>query len=112
MEKILITIVLKNVPSNLIEEAIIVLKENKEAWSLQKIENRKSKRRKQISKPIKKDYIVKEAELVITNYMEDMDKKKKEKNIENRNIKYKRLKKYAYFTTFIMILQIIINFCS
>ena len=85
------TIVLKDVKSNLIEEAIIVLKENKEARSLNKIENRNKGGKKDL-KPIKKDYI--------------------EKDIENRNLKYKRLKKYAYFTTFFMLMQIIIIFCT
>lgn len=105
------TIVLKDVKSNLIEEAIIVLKENKEARSLNKIENRNKGGKKDL-KPIKKDYIVKEAELIISNYIEDIDKKEKEKDIENRNLKYKRLKKYAYFTTFFMLMQIIIIFCT
>ena len=101
------TIVLKDIKSNLIEEAIIVLKENKEAWSLNKIEN--SKTEKKALKPIKKDYIVKEAELIISNYIEDIDKKEKEKDIENRNLKYKRLKKYAFFTTIMLLIQFFVN---
>ncbi len=102
------TIVLKNVPSNIVEEAILVLKENKKVWALEKINN-KVNENKDI---IKKDYIVKEAEIVVTDYIEKITKKEKENQIKNKNLKYKRLKRYAFFTTFIMIIQIIINFCN
>ena len=69
------TVVLKNIPSNLIEEAIIVFKENKKAWKLQKIENGKNAI-ENTTKPIKKDYIVKEAELIVNQYIDGMEYKK------------------------------------
>lgn len=97
------TIVLKNIPSNIIEEAIIVLKESEEAWKFEKID--KNKTHEGVKKPIKKDYIVKEAELIVSDYIKKVEKNSKERNEKDRNLKYKRLLKYAYFTTGIMILQ-------
>ena len=100
------TVVLKNIPSNLIEEAIIVFKENKKAWKLQKIENGKNSI-ENTTKPIKKDYIVKEAELIVNQYVDGIENKGEEKTV--KNIQYKRLKKYAYFTTIMLLIQFFVN---
>ena len=102
------TIVLKNIPSNIIEEAIIVFKENKKAWKLEKVDNRKNIMDASL-KPIKKDYVVKEAELIVSEYVKEIGNQNKIRNIKNKNIKYKRLKHYAYFTTFLLLLQMIMN---
>ncbi len=99
------TIVLKNIPSNMIEEAIIVLKEGKKAWKFEKID--KNNFYEEAKKPIKKDYIVKEAELVVSDYVKKIEENSKDKNEKDKNIKYKRLLKYAYFATGIIILQFI-----
>ena len=50
-------IVLKNLPSNLIDEAFIILKNNKKIKSLERIENKKTNK---IEKEKTEDYIVKE----------------------------------------------------
>lgn len=50
-------IVLKNLPSNIVEEAIVILKTNKKAKRVQKIE--KSKKTKEQEKKLKQsDYIL------------------------------------------------------
>ena len=105
------TIVLKNLPSNIIDEAIIVLKQDKKAWELKKIENSKENNRLEEKKrPMKKDYVVKEAEMIVADYVKGINNKKKQKEeIKNKNIKYNRLKKYAYISTAIMFLQLIAN---
>ena len=104
------TIVLKNIPSNIIDEAIIVLKQDKKAWELKKIESSKENRLEEKKTPIKKDYVVKEAEMIVADYMKGINNKKKQKEeIKNKNIKYNRLKKYAYISTAIMFLQLIAN---
>ena len=104
------TIVLKNLPSNIIDEAIIVLKQDKKAWELKKIESSKENRLEERKKPVKKDYVVKEAEMIVADYMKGINNKKKQKEeIKNKNIKYNRLKKYAYISTAIMFLQLIAN---
>lgn len=79
-------IVLKNLPSNIVEEAIVVLKGNKIKLP-EHIENKKETGKKNDTK----DYILKEAEMVILNYISNIENKKQSNNkkIEKR---YKRLK--------------------
>lgn len=109
-------VVLKNLPSNLIEEAIVILKSNKKIKKLEKIDNEKeNKRRENGNKEtqkneIKKDFIVKEAEMLVSSYISKIENnnlaKKNTKIKENK--KYMKLKKYAYFSSFIIFLQFIL----
>lgn len=101
-------IVLKNIPSNLVEEAIIILKSNKRIKKLEKIENSKSIDNT-TNKKKEKDYLVKEAEMVISNYILELEHKKNEKKYNNKKLdkKYKKLKRYAYIATFIIIIQML-----
>lgn len=97
-------VVLKNLPSNIIEEAFVILKSNKVAKKLEKIENNRSGQA--ISKNKKeKDYILKEAEIVINNYISSLENTKKDKKETKINKKYNRLKKYAYATSFIIFVE-------
>lgn len=101
-------IVLKNLPSNLIEEAIVIVKPNKKIKSLKKIENIK---KYSIESNItnKNDYVLSEAENVITSYLKEIEKK--EINFVKNNAKekkYKRLKKYACIASIIILIQGII----
>jgi len=72
-------IVLKNLPSNLIEEAIVILKENKKVKKYQYIESKKNKKedRQDENKRVENndDYIVKEAENVINHYITNLEMK-------------------------------------
>ena len=60
-------VVLKNLPSNIVDEAIVVLKPNKKAKQIQHIEklSKSEKNKKEDSGA----YIVKEAQMVISNYL-------------------------------------------
>ena len=85
-------VVLKNVPSNMIEEAMIVLKKNiklKETELQNCIENEINKNTKEdISKEKSKDYIIKEAEMIIDHYMTNIENnKKKEISAQKTEIK-------------------------
>ena len=80
-------IVLKDLPSNLIEEAIIVLKANQKIKKFNLIQ----KDGKQEEKSENNGYILKEAELIISNYISKNEKNDKLKyDILNR--KHKKLK--------------------
>ena len=101
-------IVLKDLPSNIVEEAIVVLKSNiniKNYEFVDKDINNKGK-----TKEKNGNYIVKEAENLVSNYISNIEKPK---NIENKNIqlqkKYNRLKKICLFWTVMSILGILIN---
>ena len=80
-------VVLKNLPSNLVEEAIVVLKGNK-------IKLPEYAEKKAEVKTGSKDYILKEAELIISNYVSNLEKNKlgKKKSLDGIEKKYKRLK--------------------
>ena len=67
-------VVLKNLPSNLIDEAIVFLKSKRSVRKLEVIERNTTtmlKKDKKID-----DYIIKEAENVISNYIEKIEKNK------------------------------------
>ena len=72
-------IVLKNLPSNIVEEAIIVLKANKKVKNLEKIEKNKTIDNKQNIKK-ESDYILKEAEMLVSNYISKLEEKKSMNN--------------------------------
>ena len=74
-------VVLRNLPSNIVEEAIVVLKTNSRVKQDEKIENRKiDKDNKNINTSKENDYILKEAEMLVSNYITRLEKKKKERN--------------------------------
>lgn len=104
-------IVLKDLPSNIVEEAIVILKTNKKAKRVQKIE--KSKKSGEKEKKLKQsDYILKEAEMLISNYITGIEEQKNTKTGENKKveIKYRRVKNYAYIASFILIIESLILF--
>lgn len=100
-------VVLKNLPSNIVDEAIIVLKTNKKAKKLQKIE-----KNNQVDKEEKKDkdYILKEAEMLVNSYISKVEIKdiKKANVSQKQKNRYEKLKKYAIATTVLCIIQAII----
>lgn len=97
-------VVLKDLPSNIVEEAFVILKSNKNAKKLEKIENSKKTQATEMPKK-NKDYILKEAEMILTNYLSKIDTNEKKENKALVNRKYKRLKKYAYISSCIIFLQ-------
>lgn len=102
-------VVLKNLPSNLVEEAIVILKSSKKVKKLEKIDNQNNPKKVEETKR-EKDYILKEAEMLVSSYiskLEDNNKQKQFKMKEN-NKKYLRLKRYAYMSSMVIILQAIL----
>lgn len=101
-------VVLKNLPSNIVDEAIIVLKANKKTKKLQKIENKKILENQENKKD--KEYILKEAEMIVNNYISKIENKDNDKIIISKDTdgKYKKLKKYAIATTLLCIIQAIV----
>ena len=87
-------VVLKNLPSNLIEEAIVVFKTVKSAKEFQYIDKIEIMKNEQ-NKKNTKDYMVHEAESVISNYIKTNEKKNKKNEVSKINQKYKKLKLYS-----------------
>lgn len=101
-------VVLKNLPSNIVDEAIIVLKTSKKVKKLQKIEQNKKKQSSDNTKR-DKDYILKEAEMLVNNYISKIEKDDSKGIFKKEsNEKYNKLKKYAIATTVMCILQAIV----
>ena len=94
-------IVLKNLPSNIVEEAIIVLKANKKVKNFEKIEKNKTIDNKQN---------IKEAEMLVSNYISKLEEKKSMNNNYQKkaNRKYKRIKNYAYVISFVALIESLI----
>ena len=101
-------VVLKNLPSNIVDEAIVVLKTNKKVKKLQKIEQNKNSINSENEKK-DKEYILKEAEMLVNSYISKIENDEK-KNIFNKDVKakYNKLKKYAIAITIMSIVQAIL----
>ena len=106
-------VVLKDLPSNLIDEAIIILKPNKKIKSFDYVKNNESGQDKQgADKANKKDYIIDEAQMVIANYISNLEG---QRNMSNKNIKsienkYKMLKTCTIVLSVLFILNAILKF--
>ena len=103
-------VVLKNLPSNMVEEAIIIFKENQKVREKEFIEKGNKINLVEIHTK-SKDCILKEAEMLVTDYINKIENKKKlEKCDKNIMIKYKRLKYYSLVATILFVISLIINF--
>lgn len=99
-------IVLKNLPSNIVDEAIVILKPNVKLKSLDLADNKNTnnkktdiEKNKKQSKGETKKYIINEAQMVITNYLSKIENDNKNKIKANKimETKYKRLKAISIF---------------
>ena len=83
-------VVLKNLPSNIIDEAFVILKSNTKIKLLERVD-----KNNHIQEGQKKEdnYIVREAEMVISNYISRIEKPREERYSKTKQIelKYKRL---------------------
>lgn len=102
-------IVLKNLPSNIVDEAIVILKQNKKIKKLEHIEKNKKSINQQ-EEPKSKEYILKEAEMIISNYIENSKKSENKDSLNKQErLKYKRLKAYSMLATISLFISLIIN---
>ena len=103
-------VMLKNLPSNIIEEAIIIFKEPQMIKEKELIE-RGNKMNISDTQTKSKQYILKEAEMLVSNYITKIEKNKKfEQEEKNTKIKYKKLKKYTIILAVMLFISIVINF--
>ena len=94
-------IVLKDLPSNIIDEAIVILKDNK---------IKRTDKSEDLNNHMNTS-IINEAQNVISEYIERLERPKKERQNEKKLLlKYKRLQILSILVTGGMILSILINF--
>ena len=99
-------VVLKNLPSNMIEEAIVIFKENSKIKAKDVIN--KSNQLSQVQGK-SKDIIFKEAEMLVNDYVKRVESSKNRK-IFDKKIIDKFLKKYSVVITILFIISLTINF--
>lgn len=123
-------VLLKDLPSNLIEEAIIVLKENKKIHKVQKIidinnEKKRQKNDKQnknknennlnnneiLNKNIDNDYIIKEAYMLLDDYTKRLETETPswKNNVKKLERKYKYSVKLNIILSISITLGVILN---
>ena len=104
-------VVLKDLPSNLVEEAIVVLKENRKIPKLEPASKDKKENESDMKKN-SKDYIVKEAQMLIADYISRVENKNKKENqsIQKLNKKCKWLKSVNQALMVSLAISILINF--
>ncbi len=89
-------IVLKDLPSNIVDEAIVILKPNVKLKKLDILDNNRTKKSNKEDKN-NKQYIINEAEMVISNYLSKVEGEKRDIYKANNKIerKYKKVKSMA-----------------
>lgn len=102
-------VVLKNLPSNMIEEAIIIFKETQKVKQKEFIDRGNSTNSNEVQSK-SKEYILKEAEMLVTDYINKIENKRKTGRSKEIIDKYEKLKKYSIISTILLISSIIINF--
>ena len=109
-------VVLKDLPSNIVEEAIVILKPNVKFKSLDTVKTKKikgkekNKNSEKLDKNSKK-YLVNEAQMVISNYLYQIERQKKKTYSANKMIesKYKKTRIIAIFLGVALILSFLIR---
>ena len=99
-------VVLKDLPSNIVEEAFVVFKTTKKAKKLEKIEQNKTSQSNNTSNK-NKEYFLKEAEMLVNDYINKIEKNDSKKSTKSKQIS-NRVKMWAYISTGIAIAEWII----
>lgn len=99
---------LKDLPSNLVEEAIVVLKQNQKIKKPEYIEN-KGKTDIESEKHKFDNYITKEAEMLIAEYISRMERNNKKEKLEAIKSKYELSKKINIYLSIILFISLILN---
>ena len=102
-------VILKDLPSNIVEEAIVILKPNIKLKNLD-LSNEKKENNKSNNKDNSKNYVINEAELIINNYLSKIEKNKEIEIEKNKkiNIKYKIAKMTSIFLGILLLISLII----
>ena len=101
------TIVLNNLPSNIIDQAIIILKKGVKTKELEKVDKSKFLDCEKV-KYKEKEYIVKEAEMLVDNCIKEIENKNNNDKIKLKiDEKCKKLKKIILILSFISVIQFV-----
>lgn len=108
-------VILKDLPSNLVEEAIIFLKENQKLKKPELIDSdlnkKKGKSQEKADKEKQqnpKEYIVNEAQMLISDYISKLENKNRKEDFSYKKLKkkYELLKKFSIGLSFALAISI------
>lgn len=104
-------VVLKNLPSNMVEEAFVILKSNVKIHKKNLVDSKKVNIEKE-EKNITKECVVREAEMIIQEYIDKVENNSFEaaRNCIKMDKKYKRLKAVTVFLSIFSMLSVISSF--
>ena len=100
-------VVIKNLPSNIVEEAWVVIKpevKNKEKELIKRMKNNG------LNDKTKTSYVLEEAETVIADYLKNINSYKDKKKYDDIIKKYKKLKKVSFIFFCASITMLILSF--
>ena len=102
-------VILKDLPSNIVEEAIVILKPNIKLKNLD-FPNNKKGNKKASNKENSKNYIINEAQMIVSNYISKIEQQKKVEYAINKKMekKYKMVKIISIFLGTLLIISLII----
>ena len=98
-------IVLKDLPSNVVDEAIVILKPNVKIKKFNHIDKKKAKSVID-KKGTSKEFILDEAKMVISNYISGLEKPKREKNKQDNKIR-NECKKFKILSVGLLVLLLL-----
>ena len=100
-------VVIKNLPSNIVEEAWVVIKpevKNKEKELIKRMKNNG------LNDKTKTSYVLEEAETVIADYLKNINSYKDKKKYDDIIKKYKKLKKVSFIFFCASMAMLILSF--
>lgn len=101
-------VVLKNLPSNIVDEAIVILKPNQRIKKIEVVDKNRKFSREETKNNM---HVINAAEMLVNDYISKLEKQKeKEVTTVVLNEKYKRLKKYTIVSSIVLIMSIILHF--
>ena len=102
-------VILKDLPSNIVEEAIVILKPNIKLKNLD-FQNNKKGNKKASNKENSKNYIMNEAQMIVSNYISKIERQRKVESAINKKMekKYKMTKILSIFLGILLIISLII----
>ena len=105
-------IVLRDLPSNIVDEAFVILKPNKKIRYEDYEKNKKIEDKQVVTKYGARDYMVREAEMIISDYLSSIENEKKLKSSNTKQLekKYKRLKGFTYMLGITLLINVIAVF--
>lgn len=102
-------VILKDLPSNIVDEAIVILKPNVKLKSVDLKQNNNIKNKIKVENP--KKYIINEAEMIVANYISKIEDNKNKNIKTNKQIEDKcmRLKLVSVFLGIAFIASIFVR---